>query len=72
MRHSFEMLDVVALTENIPERNLCRGQVGTIVEILEPDVFLVEFSNDEGQAYAMLSLQMEQVMALHYQLVKAA
>ncbi len=66
------MLDVVALTENLPEHGLCRGQVGTVVEILGPNVYEVEFSDDEGQAYAMLALGDEHLMGLHYHFLKAA
>ena len=33
-----EVLDIVPLTEDPPERSLVRGQVGTIVELLVPDV----------------------------------
>ncbi len=62
-----QLLDVVALTVNLPERNLQRGQVGTIVEILGPDVFEVEFSDDQGRAYAMLALRADQLMVLHYE-----
>ncbi len=40
-----KLLDVVALTEDLPELGLHRGQVGTIVEEYEPGVFEVEFSN---------------------------
>ncbi len=43
-----EMLDVVALTEELPDRGLRQGQVGTVVEFLEPDVFEVEFSDNDG------------------------
>ena len=38
-----KLLDVVALTENLPDFNLYKGQVGTIIEVYEPDVFEVEF-----------------------------
>jgi hypothetical protein len=31
---SIKLLDVVALTMDLPEYNLRRGQVGTVVEIL--------------------------------------
>lgn len=72
MIHSIQLLDVVALTEDLPERNLYRGQVGTVVEILAPDVFEVEFSDDKGQTYAMLALRSDQLIVLHYELVKAA
>ncbi len=42
------MLDVVALVEDLPERHLVRGQVGTVVEALGPGVFEVEFSEMRG------------------------
>ena len=48
----FELLSVVALLEDIPDRELLRGHVGTVVETLAPGVFEVEFSNDNGQPYA--------------------
>ena len=34
MADPIKLLDVVALTVDLPEVNLCRGQVGTIVDIL--------------------------------------
>lgn len=67
-----QLLDVVALLEDLPEEGLYRGQVGTIVELLENDIFEVEFNDDEGQTYAMLPLPAHQLMMLHYRLVKAA
>nr|VFJ55958.1 MAG: protein of unknown function (DUF4926) [Candidatus Kentron sp. FM]VFJ59251.1 MAG: protein of unknown function (DUF4926) [Candidatus Kentron sp. FM]VFK11219.1 MAG: protein of unknown function (DUF4926) [Candidatus Kentron sp. FM] len=70
--HPFELFDVVALTEELSGQSLSRGQVGTIVEILAPDVFEVEFSDDEGQTYAMGTLGANQLMALHYHLLHAA
>ncbi len=45
-----KLLDVVALTEDIPEHNLKRGEVGTVVEILlDGEAFEVEFSDENGQ-----------------------
>ena len=67
-----KILDVVALTEDIHERNLIRGQVGTVVESLPPDAFEVEFSDDQGRTYATLALRGEQMMILHHRPVKAA
>jgi len=61
-----KLLDAVALLENIPEKNLFRGQVGTVVEELAPGVFEVEFSDAEGRTYAMHSLRAEQLMVLLY------
>lgn len=60
------LLDVVALTEDLPEHGLLRGQVGTVVEELSEDVYEIEFSDDEGRAYAMVAVPAEQLMALHY------
>jgi hypothetical protein len=62
-----KLLDTVALIDDIPERQLKRGEVGTVVEILGPDAFEVEFSNDEGETYAELALREEQLIALHNQ-----
>ena len=47
-----EILSVVALLEDIPDKGLLRGQVGTVVENLAPGVYEVEFSDDSGQTYA--------------------
>ncbi|MGK7958139.1 MAG: DUF4926 domain-containing protein [Crocosphaera sp.] len=61
-----KLLDVVALLEDLPQLGLYRGQVGTIVEVYEPTVFEVEFSNTSGRAYAIETLQEKQLMLLHH------
>ena len=61
-----KLLDVVALTADIPERNLSRGQVGTVVEELGSDVFEIEFNDDDGRTYATTALRSDQLMVLHY------
>ena len=66
-KRKIKLLDTVALVDNLPERNLKRGEVGTVVEILGPDVFEVEFSDDEGRTYAELALRSDQIIALHNQ-----
>ncbi|MGB5771071.1 MAG: DUF4926 domain-containing protein, partial [Crocosphaera sp.] len=60
-----KLLDIVALLENLPELNLYRGQVGTIVEEYEPGVFEVEFSDNTGKAYAIETLTETQLMVLY-------
>jgi hypothetical protein len=60
-----KLLDVVALLKDLPELNLYRGQVGTIVEVYEPGVFEVEFSDLNGRAYAIETLTANQLMVLH-------
>ena len=71
MKDGVDILDVVALTEDLPERGLQRGQVGTVVEVLEPGVLEVEFSDDEGRAYAFVALKADQVLMLHYEPLEA-
>ena len=72
MEKKIKILDVVSLIEDLPERGLVRGQVGTVVESLAPDVFEVEFSDDEGKTYAILALPGEQLMILHHRRIVAA
>lgn len=67
MRKKIELLDTVALLEDLPQRNLKQGEVGTVVEILAPDVFEVEFSDNDGQTYAMFALRKNQLIILHNQ-----
>ena len=69
---TIRLLDVVALTEDSTESGLNRGQVGTVVEQLAPDVFEVEFSDNEGHVYATLAVHERQLMVLHYAPNKAA
>lgn len=67
-----QLLDIVALIQDLPERGLKRGQVGTVVEELAPGVFEVEFSDNEGRTYAMVALKADQLMVLHYEPAHAA
>ena len=69
---TFKLLDVVALTDDLPERGLVRGQVGTVVEVLAPGVFEVEFCDNGGRTYASLALKASQLMVLHHEPVEAA
>ncbi len=62
-----ELHDVVALLDDIPAQSLSRGQVGTVVEVLNSDTALVEFSDDEGRAYAIAPVAKAQVLLLHYE-----
>jgi Domain of unknown function (DUF4926) len=67
MNQEIRVLDVVALTEDVPDRGLLRGQVGTVVESLGPGMFEVEFADNDGRTYAMLPLKSSQLLVLHYQ-----
>ena len=72
MGATVNVLDVVALTEDLLEHGLYRGRVGTVVESLAPDVFEVEFSDNEGRTYASLALKAEQLLVLHHEPVETA
>jgi hypothetical protein len=72
MANPINLLDVVALTVDLPEVNLRRGQVGTIVDILAGGAaFEVEFSDRQGRTYASLGLRPDQMMVLRYEPVTA-
>jgi hypothetical protein len=62
-----KLLDVVALLQDLPDLDLIRGQVGTIVELYEPDVFEVEFIDSTGHTYALETLSASVLMILHHQ-----
>ncbi len=59
------LLASVALLRDLPERALVRGQVGTIVEELDEATALVEFSDDQGRAYAIAPCPRDGLLPLH-------
>jgi hypothetical protein len=64
--------DVVALIEDLESEGLRRGEVGTIVELWNTGVFEVEFSDDDGNAYAFAALRPDQIMKLYFRKDAAA
>ena len=61
-----ELLSEVAVLQDMPEKGLVRGQVGTIVQLLAPSVAEIEFSDDQGRAYAVAALRSEELIRLHH------
>ena len=59
-----KLLDVVALTEDMLEKSLTKGQVGTIVEELAADVYEVEFSDLDGKSYAVAAVPAARLIRL--------
>jgi Domain of unknown function (DUF4926) len=59
--------DVVALLADAPLTKLARGQLGTVVEVLSPTKLLVEFSDDDGKAYSIVTLDVTEVLVLHHE-----
>ena len=66
-KRKIALLSTVALSENLPGRKLKRGEVGTVVEVLAPGVYEVEFCDEDGQTYAELALRGDQLIPLHNQ-----
>ena len=65
---TIKLLDVVALTVDLPEHNLWHGQVGTVVEILaDGEASEVEFCDRDGRTYESLGLRPDQLMVLRYE-----
>ena len=59
-------LDAVALTCDLPEHGLVRGDVGTAVLVHgDGAAFEVEFVSYEGHTFALLTLERAQVRPLH-------
>ncbi|MEI1377853.1 DUF4926 domain-containing protein [Nostoc sp. UHCC 0926] len=67
-KSTIKLLDIVALTVDLPEYNLYRGQVGTVVELLaDGAAYEVEFSDRNGRTYESVGLRPEQIMVLHFE-----
>ena len=58
-----QLLEVVRLTADIPAEGLRRGDVGTIVEVLEvPELaYEVEFADAQGRTTVVTTLRPDQV-----------
>ena len=67
MKKKIALFDVVALLADVSEQGLSRGQVGTVVELLDSETALVEFSDEEGRSYAMAPMKATQVLLLQYE-----
>jgi hypothetical protein len=68
--HSLPILATVALTVDLPDENLTRGQLGTVVEHLQSDdelADLVEFDDENGETYAVVAVRPEHLLVLHRQ-----
>jgi hypothetical protein len=62
-----QVLSVVALLEDLPDKKLRRGQVGTVVEYLAPGVYEVEFSDRSGRTYASVAVSADRLLRLYHE-----
>ncbi|QOC21534.1 DUF4926 domain-containing protein [Wenzhouxiangella sp. AB-CW3] len=61
---SFELLDTVVLSEDLPDKGLKSGDVGAVVEIYPGNRFDVEFVTGAGKTLALLTLSGHQIHAM--------
>ncbi len=68
------MHDVVAIVVDLPTENLAKGCVGTVVEVLDKETYLVEFADKDGMAYCFAALHLGQLLKLYHepQMLQAA
>ena len=59
---TMELYELVELAVDLPDENLSRGMIGTIVEIYDsPPGFEVEFADSDGRSIALLGLGPDQI-----------
>jgi catabolite regulation protein CreA len=66
-----KLLDVVALLVDKPAEGLAVGHVGTVVEVLAPDMVEVEFLDPTGHIFTLTELERNEVLLLKHEPVAA-
>lgn len=61
---NFKLLETVVLDRDLPERGLCKGDLGTIVHVYEPDGLEVEFVSAAGSTEALVTVKENEVRAV--------
>jgi uncharacterized protein DUF4926 len=57
----FRELETVVLERDIPEHGLRKGDLGSVVELYEPDGLDVEFVRASGKTQALVTLRINDV-----------
>jgi len=57
----YRVLDTIVLDRDLPDHGLRKGDLGTVVEVYEPDGLEVEFVTASGRAAAVLTLEARDV-----------
>ncbi len=68
---TLDTLDTVALLIDLADYGLVKGQVGTIVEMLDENVFEVEFSDKNGRTLSTVAIDEKDLMLLYFETVKS-
>ncbi|MEW5989520.1 MAG: DUF4926 domain-containing protein [Chloroflexota bacterium] len=64
MYDEIQLLDVVALTADLPKYHLQRGEVGAVVECYPDNTFDVEFVAKDGYTYALATFPGRRLLPL--------
>jgi hypothetical protein len=67
-----KLLDIVALLDDKPLEGLVAGQVGTVVDMLAPGVFEVEFLDSNGKTVSLTELKRTELLVLKHEAAVAA
>jgi hypothetical protein len=57
----YRTLDTVVLQKDLPNHGLCKGDLGAVVEVYEPDAVEVEFVTASGKTQALVTLNVRDV-----------
>jgi len=60
----YKTLDTVVLQRNLPNHGLCKGDLGAVVEVYEPDGVEVEFVTASGKTQALVTLNVRDVRSV--------
>ena len=61
---TYERLDTVVLVKDMPEHGLCKGDLGAVVEVYDPDGIEVEFVTASGRTQALVTLNVRDVRSV--------
>jgi Domain of unknown function (DUF4926) len=63
---TYHVLDTIVLDRDLPEHGLRKGDLGSVVEVYEPDGLEVEFVTASGRSAALLTLNGRDVRPVSY------
>ena len=66
MTDTIHLFDVVRIIAKDVGGGLREGEEGTVVDVLAPGVFEVEFSDEGGRANAIMALHAEQLAVVYH------
>jgi hypothetical protein len=61
---TYQELDIVVLERDFPANGLKRGDLGTVVEVYEPNGVEVEFVTASGRTEALVTLNVADIRAV--------